>query len=283
MGAFYETIPENLISWILSQKMFWVATAPLSPNGHINVSPKGGPYFGVDSPSRFWYQELTGSGNETMSHLYEPHNARICIMLCAFEGSPRILRLWGRGKVLESGSAAFDEFVREHEGGMEVIPGTRSVIVVEIEQVGTSCGFSVPFYEFKGHRDVLNELWRKKVKRIEEGKESQTMPKYWAYKNAWSMDGLPGMKVGTKAAEDFGVKPIVKMVGRAGENLAYAKKGLGQGRKVASLEEVLLVALVCLMLGALLAVQGPALLKQVQGVAVGEAMPSLIAWSSKEI
>lgn len=97
MGVFYETIPENLIEWIRKQHVFWVATAPLSGKGHINVSPKGGEYFGVLDEKTFWYHDLTGSGSETISHLYEPGNGRITIQLCAFEGGPKIVRLWGYG------------------------------------------------------------------------------------------------------------------------------------------------------------------------------------------
>lgn len=96
MGAFYETIPENIYAWILQQKMLWVATAPLSKSGHINVSPKGGEYFGLIDNKTFWYMDLSGSGCETIAHLRE--NGRITVMFQAFEGSPRIVRLWGRGE-----------------------------------------------------------------------------------------------------------------------------------------------------------------------------------------
>ena len=87
-----------MIDWILKQKVFWVATAPLSGNGHVNVSPKGGQYFGVKDEKTFWYMDLTGSGNETISHLHEPGNGRITIQLNAFEGGPKIVRLWGKGE-----------------------------------------------------------------------------------------------------------------------------------------------------------------------------------------
>jgi hypothetical protein len=115
MGTFYETIPASLITWILQQKVFYIASAPISPSGHINVSPKGGSYFGVLSPTLFWYIDLTGSGVETLSHLQEPGNGRITVMFNAFEGPPKIVRLWGKGEVLEYGSSKFDEFVREHK------------------------------------------------------------------------------------------------------------------------------------------------------------------------
>lgn len=98
MGAFYELIPENIYSWILQQKMFFVATAPLSKTGHVNVSPKGGQYYGLVDDKTFWYMDLSGSGVETISHLRE--NARITVMFQAFEGSPRIVRLWGVSFVL---------------------------------------------------------------------------------------------------------------------------------------------------------------------------------------
>ena len=98
MAIFYESIPKSLIEWILAQKVFWVATAPLSGNGHVNVSPKGGEYFGVIDERTFWYQELSGSGIETVSHLHEPRNGRITVMFNAFEGGPKIIRLWGKGE-----------------------------------------------------------------------------------------------------------------------------------------------------------------------------------------
>jgi hypothetical protein len=97
MGVFYETIPSSLIPWISKQAVFWVATAPLSASGHVNVSPKGGAYFGVIDEKTFWYMDLTGSGIETLSHLHEPSNGRITILFNAFEGPPRIVRLWGHG------------------------------------------------------------------------------------------------------------------------------------------------------------------------------------------
>lgn len=95
MGKFYPTIPKSVQPWILEQKMFIVGTAPLSSDGHVNVSPKGGEYFGIIDERTFWYMDLTGSGVETISHLNE--NSRITAMFMAFDGSPRILRLYGKG------------------------------------------------------------------------------------------------------------------------------------------------------------------------------------------
>lgn len=97
MGVFYETIPKSLEAWILEQKVVYIASAPLSAQGHVNVSPKGGLYFGIVDERTFWYMDLTGSGIETTSHLHEPGNGRITVLFNAFEGPPRIVRLWGKG------------------------------------------------------------------------------------------------------------------------------------------------------------------------------------------
>jgi len=173
MGQFYETIPEHLLKWILEQKMFWVATAPLSGSGHVNVSPKGGLFFGLLDDKTFWYHDLTGSGNETISHLYEPGNGRITIMFNAFEGSPRIVRLFGHGTVLERGTPVFDEFVKKNN--VQVIPASRSIIIVSVHQVASSCGYSVPYYEFKGFRNTLTEFFARKAERFAQGKEDESM------------------------------------------------------------------------------------------------------------
>lgn len=118
MGVFYEEIPKSLIPWILQQKLLYVSTAPLSGSGHVNVSPKGGPYFGVLDQKTFWYMDLTGSGNETISHLIEPGNGRITIMFNAFEGPPKIIRLWGKGKASRSGTSFHASSDRD-PGGMD--------------------------------------------------------------------------------------------------------------------------------------------------------------------
>lgn len=97
MGKFYTTVPPSIADWVPQQNVFWVATAPLSSHGHVNVSPKGGKEFGLLDPSTFWYADLTGSGVETAAHLREPGNARVVVMFNAFDGAPRIVRFWGSG------------------------------------------------------------------------------------------------------------------------------------------------------------------------------------------
>ncbi|KAI2462918.1 hypothetical protein F4781DRAFT_437966 [Annulohypoxylon bovei var. microspora] len=211
MGAFFETIPTSLIKWILDQKVFWVSTAPLSGKGHVNVSPKGGQAFGVPDNKTFWYLDMTGSGNETISHLLEPGNGRATILFNAFEGPPRILRLWGKGRVLENGTPEFDDIVQREN--IELIPGIRSIIVVDVHQVGTSCGYSVPMYDFKEFRTTLNDYFKRKEDKFLAGNEKESIDRYWALKNAWSMDGLPGMPRGLKAGRLYAIKPAKKMVG----------------------------------------------------------------------
>lgn len=173
MGVFYETIPDSLRPWILDQKILWVGTAPLSGAGHINISPKGGQSFGILSPTSFWYLDLTGSGVETHAHLYEPGNGRICVMFMAFEGPPRILRIWGAGRAVENGTKEFDAFVAQQK--VRLIPGARSIIMVDVHQVATSCGFSVPFYEWKGWRRTLDEYFANKERKFQDGKEEESM------------------------------------------------------------------------------------------------------------
>lgn len=154
-----------------------------------------------------------GSGVETLSHLLEPNNGRITVLFNAFEGPPRILRLWGHGRPLEYGSKEFIEFVAKHD--VKTIPGTRAVVVVDIHQVGTSCGFSMPFYDFKEFRTTLNEFFVKRVAAEESGNKKDGIERYWAYKNSESMDGLPGMRRGVETAKREKVAPIKKLVGAA--------------------------------------------------------------------
>ncbi|KAI0552318.1 pyridoxamine phosphate oxidase family protein [Xylaria curta] len=242
MGAFFEEIPENVMDWIVKQKVFWISTAPLSRHGHVNVSPKGGDCFGVPDRRTFWYMDMTGSGNETISHLLEPGNGRVTILFNAFEGPPRILRLWGKGRVLEYGSPEFDEIVEREN--ITTLPGTRSVIVVDIHQVGTSCGYQVPFFNFVEHRRVLEKYFETKVSKFERGNEKESMDRYWALKNAWSMDGLPGMRRGLKAGKEFSVVPVKKMVGKfAPKNGSSATAELN----VAYVVIALLMALVAIL------------------------------------
>ncbi len=181
MGKLLEKIDSELAAWIAKQRLFFVATAPLKPNGHINASPKGGEAFRVLGPMEVVYQDYTGSGAETVAHLRE--NGRIVIMFCAFEGSPKIVRLHGRGAVITPDQARFAELASHFPAN----PGTRAFIHVTVSRVSSSCGFSVPFYDYREHRDTLDD-WATK-----QGQEK--LHEYRANKNQQSIDGLPAFDV----------------------------------------------------------------------------------------
>ncbi|EAU86841.2 ankyrin repeat domain-containing protein 50 [Coprinopsis cinerea okayama7 len=277
MGQFFETIPPWLIPWIESQKIFWVATAPLDKEGHVNVSPKGcfgrtlgvvlegddplavegsdneggggnrgqgeedwsklegvsgGKFVGETSAKRHsravWYEDLTGSGVETIAHLRE--NGRITLMLTAFEGPPRVCRLFGVGKVFEFGTPEYDRLLPPQKRQ----PGSRAVIWIDVHRVGTSCGYSIPFFEFKAPRVRLHKFALKKEQEdvdyaractngnagedgapgggpdtinpnadagatttngTEIGMTDKGLLAYWKTRNATSHDGLPGLDV----------------------------------------------------------------------------------------
>jgi hypothetical protein len=159
--------------------MFFVATAPRDDAGHVNVSPKGLDTFRVLGPNRVAYLDLTGSGVETIAHLRE--NGRVTLMFCAFEGPPRIVRLYGRGSVLTSADPEFDKLANLFDG----LPGRRAIIEIDLERVADSCGYAVPLYEHQGSRERLLE-WA-----VNKGPDG--LATYWVEKNHASIDGLPGL------------------------------------------------------------------------------------------
>ena len=179
MGRTIESISPPLREWIERQPMFFVATAPSGEDGHVNLSPKGLDTFRVLDERTVAYLDLTGSGAETIAHLRQ--NGRITLMFCAFEGQPRIFRLYGTGEVLRPGDAGYAALA----GLFPQLPGVRSIIKVTAERLSTSCGFAVPLMTKVADRDVLVDWAEKKgLDGIEE---------YWAEKNAVSIDGLPAL------------------------------------------------------------------------------------------
>ncbi|KAI0327271.1 hypothetical protein GY45DRAFT_1257340 [Cubamyces sp. BRFM 1775] len=198
MGKFYDSIPSTLIPWLLKQEMFWVATAPLSLEGHVNVSPKGiRGSFHIISPTQVWYQDLTGSGVETISHLRE--NGRITLLFHNFGGPPRIARLFGTGKVHEFGSPEYEALIPLKERR----PSSRAAIVIDVHKVGTSCGYAVPYYEFKAHRQVLLDCFAKCELADQADPSAHAkhgMKAYWARNNLQSIDGLPGLVLAPAAS-----------------------------------------------------------------------------------
>jgi len=144
MSKVYPCLDADLIAFLEAQRLFFVATAPLSGDGHVNVSPKGHDSFRVLDPHTVAYLDLTGSGAETIAHVRE--NGRICLLFCAFEGTPKIVRIHGRGEILEPGHPDFAAL----RARFPELPGARAIVRVRATRVSDSCGFSVPRYEFVG-------------------------------------------------------------------------------------------------------------------------------------
>ena len=179
MAKLHDIIDDRITAFIEAQKIFFVATAPSTGDGHVNMSPKGYDSFRILGPNKVAYLDLGGSGIETVAHLRE--NGRITFMFCAFEGKPNILRLYGKGEAVcfdEPGFgdslALFPEF-----------PKARAIITADITRIQDSCGWGVPFYDFKGDRD---QLVRTNAHRSDE----EWRDKRYA-SNAQSIDGLPGL------------------------------------------------------------------------------------------
>jgi hypothetical protein len=177
MSKQLPSIDPDLASWIAAQKIFFVATAPLSAEAHINLSPKGGDSFRVLGPMEVVYQDYTGSGAETAAHVQE--NGRIIVMFCAFDGPPQIVRLYGRGEIISETHPRFAEFAKIFPPN----PGTRAFVHIHVTRISSSCGFSVPYFEHKGPRDRLDKWARKQG--------PAKMREYRAKKNQQSIDGLP--------------------------------------------------------------------------------------------
>ena len=177
MGKFFDSILDQHKIFIEKQKMFFVATAPLTTDGHVNLSPKGMDCFKVFPDNRVAYMDIIGSGNETSAHLLE--NGRITFMFCAYEGPPNILRLYGHGYTVLPGDAEWPQFAPH----FNMVLATRQIIVADIDMVQTSCGFSVPLYSYDGERDHAQK-WA-------EHKGAEGLEKYKAEKNFVSLDGLP--------------------------------------------------------------------------------------------
>jgi len=175
MGKQSAQILPELQEFIEKQKLFFVATA--MSTGKVNVSPKGMDSFRIINPNRVMWLNVTGSGNETATHLQE--NSRITVMFCAFEGKPLILRLYGKGKVYHPRDTSWEEYIHL----FPKIPGARQLIDIEVEMVQTSCGMAVPFMDFNQERDELKN-WAKK-----QGDEG--IDEYWHKKNTVSLDGHP--------------------------------------------------------------------------------------------
>jgi len=179
VGRVLDGIDAELADFVEAQHVFFVATAPLADDGHVNVSPKGGDTLRVLDDRTVVWLDLTGSGIETLAHLRE--NGRITLMWCAFEGLPNIVRVHGRGEAVLEGDARFADLVARFPDH----PGVRSVVLVDVERVSTSCGYGVPLMSYVADRERLQVGHRKR------GPEG--LVAYRAKHNASSIDGLPGL------------------------------------------------------------------------------------------
>ncbi|KAJ1966361.1 hypothetical protein GGI12_000141 [Dipsacomyces acuminosporus] len=191
MGSYRKGLSEGDKGWIRKQKMFFVATAPLKAGGHVNASPKGYDCFRILDDNRVIFLDGRGSLCEMIAHLRE--NKRITVMFCAFEGAPKIMRLYGTGAVHEPGTREFDALFEEHYADEWKDPGkfkfVRSIIDIKVYLVGQSCGYAVPNMEYKSDRSTLTDIYAKRSDELIAKKRLEC--------NSISLDGIPSYLEGT--------------------------------------------------------------------------------------
>jgi len=190
MGKVYPELDERLRKFIGRQSVFFVATAPClnadGEGGHVNLSPKGyRDTFAVLGPLQVAYVDLTGSGAETIAHLRQ--NGKITIIFCSFDREPKVLRLYGTGRIVLPGAPEWEKlasrFPATGYGGNHA--SRRAIIVVDLDRIADSCGYAVPVMELSRERDVLV--------RSDQKKSAARLAAYRAEKNAASIDGLPAL------------------------------------------------------------------------------------------
>jgi hypothetical protein len=180
VGKVFEDIDDRLAAFIGAQHLFFVATAPLTADGHVNLSPKGLASFAILGPRRVAYLDLVGSAAETIAHARE--NGRIVFMFCAFEGPPRIVRLHGRARAVEPGDADFEELAAP----FDTPHNTRAIVVADLERISDSCGYGVPLMSFEAEREQL-PMWADR-------KGAAGVVAYQLENNLESLDGLPALR-----------------------------------------------------------------------------------------
>lgn len=190
MGFVFDEIDDAMVGWLMKQAMFFVATAPSGDSGRVNVSPKGDMRsFAVLGPHQVAYLDLAGSGIETVAHVRE--NGRITVMLCAFSGRARIVRLHGRGQVVQVGDDDFMEYFVKFTVGEKVVPAMRSIVVIDVDRISDSCGYGVPRMDVK--RERFQSLYDYADDWVEDnGAEGKDC--YRRIGGMESIDGLPGLK-----------------------------------------------------------------------------------------
>jgi len=186
MARTFDSIDERLKEWLEAQPVFFVASAPLDADGHVNVSPKGNRHeLAVLGPHAVAYLDQTGSGAETIAHLRD--NGRVVLMACAFSGPPRIVRLHGRGRTVARGDGDWEPLAAAlaSKGAGLSGPGVRSIVHIDVTRVADSCGYGVPIMTFESHRDTMDQ-WSDR-------KGPGGILAYQAANNCTSIDGLPAL------------------------------------------------------------------------------------------
>lgn len=175
MAKQFDSLQDDQIRFIAEQHIFFTGSA--GPEGRVNISPKGMDTLQVLSPSHIRWLSVTGSGNETAAHLLE--NPRLTLMWCSFTTRPLILRAFGTASVTHFGTPGW----AERAAGLPALPGARQIFDLEIDLVQTSCGYAVPFMDYREERPTLN-AWA-------ENKGPAGVAAYWTEKNTTSVDGKP--------------------------------------------------------------------------------------------
>ena len=156
MANFFDKLDDNMKEFILKQQIFFVATAP--KEGKINLSPKGLDGLKIINNNKLLWLNYFGSGNETAAHLLE--DDRMTLMMCAYEGEPKILRIYAKVNVIQEKDAIWNEYISQFEN----IHGARQVFELNIESINDSCGWGVPLYQYQGQRDKLTNYFDNSTK-----------------------------------------------------------------------------------------------------------------------
>ncbi|SFK31519.1 pyridoxamine 5'-phosphate oxidase family protein [Methylophaga sulfidovorans] len=174
MGQKFDALSDRLIEFIQQQQLFFVGTA--TEDSRVNISPKGMDSLRVLTPNRLIWLNVTGSGNETAGHIQQ--HPRMTIMFCAFNGKPIILRLYGTASVIYQNDKEWNELFPL----FDPLPGARQIFDLNIDLVQTSCGMAVPYFDYQGEREQLNN-WAEK-------KGDAGIEDYWREKNSKTIDGI---------------------------------------------------------------------------------------------
>lgn len=174
MAELLDNLNPELIDFIGKQKIFFVGTA--APSGQVNVSPKGMDSLRVIEPTKVVWLNYTGSGNETAAHVRALN--RMTIMFCSFDKKPKILRIYGSAEVFHCGQPDYDHWLATFSEPL----GVRQIFVMSVSLVQTSCGYAVPFFDYRGERDTLRK-WA-------DNKGQAGIETYWQERNQTTIDGF---------------------------------------------------------------------------------------------